>query len=292
MTAPPAADLAVVIVNYNTGDWLARCLRSLAASRGDLSVDVLVIDNDSADGSADVAGSMAEVRLIRNDTNRYLSPAWNQGAAATDAPYLLFLNPDTEWFAGTLANLVAVARANPDAGIVGPMVRNVDGTVYASGRRFPSLGVGLGHTFVSLVRRDNAFSRRYRMEDWDRASERDVDWVSGCCMLLPRSAFEAVGGFDERFALYAEELDIATRLQATGLRVVFTPSAEVIHAEGVSTGGDRRPHRLVVMHSDSLYRYYALHRSAGWRRVTLPGVWLALRARAEVAWVIGRVRHR
>lgn len=293
MTVPPAADLAVVIVNYNTGDWLGRCLRSLAVSRGDLAVDVLVIDNASVDGSADVADASAEgVRLIRNDTNRYLSPAWNQGAAATDAPYLLFLNPDTEWFAGTLADLVAVARRNPAAGMVGPMVRNLDGTIYASGRRFPSLLVGLGHAFVSLVRRDNAFSRRYRMDDWDRTTEREVDWVSGCCMLLPRSAFETVGGFDERFALYAEELDIASRLHDAGLHVVFTPAAEVIHAEGVSTGGDRRPHRLVVMHSDSLYRYYALHRSAGWRGVTLPFVWLALRARAELAWLVGKVTHR
>ena len=187
MTAAPAADLAVVIVNFNTGEWLARCLRSLEAARGDLATDVIVIDNASRDGSADVADGVAGVRLVRNDTNRYLSPAWNQGARLTDAPYLLFLNPDTEWFAGTLADLVRVARDDPTAGIVGPMLRDPDGTVYASGRRFPGLVDGLGHAFVSLVRRDNAFSRRYRMDDWDRATPRAVDWVSGAAMLMPRS---------------------------------------------------------------------------------------------------------
>ena len=288
MTQAPAADLAVVIVNYNTGPWLARCLGSLEAARGDIEIDIVVIDNDSRDGS-ETAAEATGVRLIRNETNRYLSPAWNQGAALTDAPYLLFLNPDTEWFHGTLADLVAVARAHPNAGLIGPMVRNPDGTVYASGRRFPSVVDGVGHAFVSLVRKDNAFTRRYHMDGWDRTTEREVDWVSGACMLLPRAAFETVGGFDEGFPLYAEELDIATRLRAAGWSVLFTPEVEITHAIGVSTGGDRRPHRLVVMHSDSLYRYYAKHRAQGWRRVTLPLAWLALRARAEFAWAIGRV---
>jgi N-acetylglucosaminyl-diphospho-decaprenol L-rhamnosyltransferase len=291
MTAPPTAALAVVIVNYNTGEWLGRCLRALEAARRDLAVEVVVIDNASADRSADVAERLPGVRLIRNPANRYLSPAWNQGAEATDAPYLLFLNPDTEWFAGSLGDLLRVAHADREAGIVGPMLRNVDGTVYASGRRFPGLVDGLGHTFVSLVRSDNRFARRYRMDDWDRTTPRVVDWVSGACMLMPRAAFDAVGGFDERFPLYAEELDIATRLGDAGWHVLFTPGVEVIHAVGVSTGGDRRPRGLLVMHSTSLYRYYATHRAVGWRRVTLPAVWLALRARAELSWMIGKVRR-
>jgi N-acetylglucosaminyl-diphospho-decaprenol L-rhamnosyltransferase len=289
MTAGAAADLAVVIVNFNTGDWLARCLASVEAARGDIATDVVVIDNASTDGSADAADA-DDVRLIRNPTNRYLSPAWNQGAAETDAPFLLFLNPDTEWFHGTLADLLAVARVHPRAGVVGPMLRNPDGTVYPSGRRFPSLMNAVGHAFVSPITRDNRFTRRYEMDGWDRTSEREVDWVSGACMLFPRSAFDDVGGFDEGFPLYAEELDIATRLRDAGWSVVFTPAVEVIHAVGISTGGERRPHRLVVMHSASLYRYYRLHRAAGWRRVTLPLAWLALRVRAEVAWLIGKVR--
>jgi len=289
MTEAPAADLAVVIVNFNTGDWLARCLASIESSRGGITTDVVVIDNASHDGSADAAEA-AGVRLIRNPANRYLSPAWNQGAAETDAPYVLFLNPDTEWFRGTLADLVEAARRHPRAGIVGPLLRNPDGTVYPSGRRFPSITNALAHAFVSPITRDNRFTRRYEMEGWDRTTEREVDWVSGACMLFPRSAFEEMHGFDEAFPLYAEELDIATRLRNAGWSVLFTPEAEVIHAVGVSTGGDGRPHRLVVMHSDSLYRYYRLHRAAGWRRVTLPAAWLALRVRAEVAWLIGKVR--
>jgi N-acetylglucosaminyl-diphospho-decaprenol L-rhamnosyltransferase len=290
MTAPPAAVLAVVIVNYNTGPWLERCLRSLERARGDLETDVVVIDNGSHDRSTDVV-ELSGARLIRNATNRYLSPAWNQGAAATDAPFLLFLNPDTEWFGGTVSELLDVARSHPRAGIVGPLLRNPDGTVYPSGRRFPKLLDAIGHAFVSPFTRGNPFTRRYEMDGWDRTTEREVDWVSGACMLLPRAAFDAVGGFDEGFPLYGEELDIATRLRDAGWSVLFTPAVEVIHAVGVSTGGDRRPHRLFVMHSRSLYRYYAKHRAFGWRRVTLPAARLALRVRAELAWGIGRVRR-
>jgi N-acetylglucosaminyl-diphospho-decaprenol L-rhamnosyltransferase len=290
MTEAPAADLAVVIVNYETGDWLARCLRSLQRASGDRPLDVVVIDNASRDGSADVAGSLG-ARLIRNETNRYLSPAWNQGAAATDAPYLLFLNPDTEWFRGTPGDLVAVAEAHPLAGLVGPMIRNPDGTAYPSGRRFPSLVDAVGHAFLSPFSRNNPFTRRYEMDGWDRTTEREVDWVSGACMLIPREAFDALGGFDEGFPLYAEELDLATRMRALGRSALFTPAVEVIHAVGISTGGDRRPHHLVVMHSQSLYRYYAKHRAPGWRRVTLPAAWVVLRARAELAWLIGRLQR-
>jgi N-acetylglucosaminyl-diphospho-decaprenol L-rhamnosyltransferase len=149
----------------------------------------------------------------------------------------------------------------------------------------------IGHAFLSPFTRNNLFTRRYEMDGWDRSTEREVDWVSGAAMLIPREAFDAVGGFDEGFPLYGEELDIATRLRALDRSALFTPAAEVIHTVGVSTGGDRRPHRLVVMHSQGLYRYYAKHRAPGWRRATLPAAWLALRTRAELAWLIGRFRR-
>lgn len=290
MTDAPA-DLAVVIVNYNAGEWLPRCLESLREHRGDVTTDVVVVDNASTDGSARAAAvAHPWIRLIENGENRFLSPAWNQGARATTAPFLLFLNPDTEWWRGTLAEYVAAAGVHPRAGIVGPMIRGSDGSVYPSGRTFPSMIDALGHAFLSPLSRRNPFTRRHEMGGWDRTTERGVDWVSGCCMLMPRAAFDEVGGFDERFPLYGEELDMATRLRSAGWSVWFTPAVEVLHEVGVSTGGDRRPHRLVVMHSRSLYRYYAKHRAEGWRRVTLPAAWVALRLRAELAWAVGRLR--
>ena len=290
MTDPTGAELAVVIVNYNTAGYLERCLASLDAHRGDLATDVLVIDNASHDGShRRAARAHPWARLIENPTNVFLSPAWNQGARETSAPWLLFLNPDTEWFRGTLADLVANGARLTRVGIVGPMLRNPDGTVYPSGRSFPSVLDAVGHAFVSPFTRRNPFTRRYELEGWDRTTERVVDWVSGAAMLIPREAFDEVGGFDEGFPLYAEELDVATRLQAIGRRVVFTPEVEVLHEIGVSTGRSRQ---TLVLHSSSVYRYYRKHRSAGWRRLTLPVAWAALRLRAEIAWLRGRIAAR
>lgn len=284
------ADLAVVIVNYNTGDYLERCLASLEKHRGDVELDVLVIDNASRDASHTKAlAAHPWVRLIENDTNVYLSPAWNQGIRATSAPFVLLLNPDTEWWEGTLAGYVNVARSHPSAGIVGPLVRNSDGSVYASGRPLPSVVDAVGHAFLGTLRPGNRFTRRYHLDGWDRTTEREVDWVSGCCMLVPRTAFEQVGLLDEEFLLYGEELDIATRLRAAGWSVLFTPEVEILHEIGVSIGRSRR---TLVMHSNSIYRYYRKHRATGWRRLTLPVAWAVLRARAEVEWFGGRTSGR
>ena len=281
------AELAVVIVNYNAGAYLERCLASLEAHRGGIDVDVLVIDNASHDGSH-IAAAQAHpwARLIPNPDNRGLSVAWNQGIRETDAPYVLLLNPDTEWWAGTLADLVHVAEVHPRAGLVGPLVRNSDGTVYPSGRVFPRVTDAVGHAFLGTIAPANRFTRRYHLDGWDRSTEREVDWVSGCCMLFPRRAFDEVGLLDEGFFLYGEELDIATRLRQAGWSVLFTPEVEIVHEIGVSTGRSRR---MLLMHSDSIYRYYRKHRAHGWRWVTLPLAWAVLRLRAEVEWLRGTV---
>lgn len=281
-----SARLAIVIVNYNTADYLTRCVRSLYEHRGDIEIEVLVIDNASWDGSAlDALEAEPRIRLIENADNIGLSRAWNQGIRETTAPFVLLLNPDAEWFAGTLARYVAIAAADPSIGILGPLVRNPDGTVYPSGRPFPSVVDAVGHAFLGSLRPDNPFTRRYHMDGWDRSTERAVDWVSGACMLFPRRAFEEVGLLDEDFWLYGEELDIATRLHAGGWHVVFTPEVEVLHEIGVSTGRSRR---TIRMHSDSIYRYYRKHRSQGWRRWTLPLARLVLRVRAEAEWLRGK----
>jgi N-acetylglucosaminyl-diphospho-decaprenol L-rhamnosyltransferase len=277
-----------VIVNYNAGPYLERCLASLQTHRGELSIDVLVIDNASVDSSH--TGAIAAhpwARLIANTDNAGLSSAWNQGIRETQAPFILLINPDAEIWHGTLADYLGVAQGDPRAGIVGPMIRNPDGTVYPSGRPFPSIIDALGHGFLGGIAPRNPFTRRYHMQGWDRTSERVVDWVSGACMLVRREALEQTGGFDEAFFLYGEELDIATRLAADGWQVVFTPLIEVLHEIGVSTGRSRR---MTVMHSSSIYRYYSKHRATGWRRLTLPAAWAILRLRAEMEWMRSRVR--
>jgi GT2 family glycosyltransferase len=280
------AELAVVIVNYNAGEYLTRCVASVFERAGGLSLDVLVVDNASRDGSAKAAKvAQPRMRLIENASNRGLSAAWNQGAAETASPWILFLNPDAEIWEGDLAAFVKAGEARPEVAVLGPLVRNADGTIYESGRVFPSVGQAIGHAFLGPVAPGNRFTRAYKQTGWDRRAERLVDWVSGACMLVRGKAFEQVGHFDEGFWLYAEELDLCTRLRDAGWRILYAPELEVLHEGAVSTGRSRRTH---LMHSMSIYRYYRKHRARGWRRVTLPAAWLALRARAELVAIRDR----
>lgn len=135
--APPRADLAVVIVNYNAGEYLARCVTSVVEAAGELTLDLLIVDNASHDGSARVAAERTpHVRLIENPTNRGLSPAWNQGARAVDAPWILFLNPDAEH--GDLGAFVKTGEQHPDVALVGPVIRNPDGRSTKAGAPSPA----------------------------------------------------------------------------------------------------------------------------------------------------------
>ena len=288
--AAPRADLAVVVVNYNAREYLARCVMSVVDASGGLALDVVVVDNASHDGSARVAAARTpQLRLIQNGTNRGLSAAWNQGARAVDAPWILFLNPDAEIVRGDLGALVKAGERRPDVALLGPVIRNPDGTIYESGRVFPGVLQAVGHAFLGPFAPQNRFTRAYRQTSWDRSTEREVDWVSGAAMLIRRSAFEEVGAFDEAFWLYGEELDLCTRLRDAGWKVLASPELEVLHQGGVSTGRSRRIH---LMHSQSVYRYYRKHRAAGWRRATLPMAWAALRARGELVALRERVAAR
>ncbi|MBI2238840.1 MAG: glycosyltransferase family 2 protein [Actinobacteria bacterium] len=280
MGEPRPTDLAVVVVNFNAGEYLARCVGSVLATAGGIALDVVVVDNASGDGSHRAAAAAHPgIRLIENPENRGLSAAWNQGIRATSAPFVLVLNPDAEIWAGTLEGLVKLAGDRPRAGAIGPLIRNSDGTLYRTGRKVPSIPEALGHVLLGPLLPNNRFSRAYTLADWDRGTEREVDWVSGSCMLLRRKALDEIGLFDERFFLYAEEVDLFKRLRDGGWTVLFTPELEVLHEGGVSTGRSRR---MQIQHSRSAYLYFEKHHARGWRKIFLPFAWLALRLRAEV----------
>jgi N-acetylglucosaminyl-diphospho-decaprenol L-rhamnosyltransferase len=277
------SDVGVVIVNYNAGEHLGRCVESVFVHAGDADVEVVVVDNASRDGSLErIRRAHPEAVLIGNQDNRGFAAAANQGIRATTAPYVFVLNPDAEITAGTLAGFVKLAEDHPHAGAVGPLVRDIDGSLYPSARKVPAIGEAIGHAFLHPFNPENRFSRAYTMADWDRQSEREVSWVSGSCVLLRRAALEQVGLFDEDYFMYAEDADLCTRLRDGGWSVLFTPELEVMHERGVSTGNSKR---MIRVHSDSIYRYFSKHHATGWKRVLLPFAWVALKARAElVAW--------
>jgi N-acetylglucosaminyl-diphospho-decaprenol L-rhamnosyltransferase len=276
----PVPDLSVIIVNYNTGDYLRKCIGSALDRAGDATVEVVVIDNASHDDSAQRAAvEHPPLRLIQNADNRGFAAAVNQGIRATSSPFLFLLNPDAEISSGTLAGLLKLARDRPAVGAIGVLVRDPDGNIYPSARKVPTISEAIGHAFLHPFRPDNRFSRAYTMAEWDRSSEREVEWVSGSSMLLRRAALDEVGLLDERYFLYAEDVDICTRLRRGGWRVLFSPELQIIHVGGVSTG---RSPWAIRQHSKSIYRYYAKHEAGGWRRVLLPLAWAALRARATI----------
>ena len=285
----PGPDLAVVIVNYDTGEFLARAVRSAAEAASEARLEIVVVDNASHDDSAERAmAADRHVQLIRNTDNRGFAAAANQGIRASTAPFVFLLNPDAEILAGTFEAFLKVARDRPRAGAIGPIVRDPAGSIYPSARRIPTIGQAVGHSFVGPFA-GNRWSRAYTMADWDRQSERAVDWVSASCVLLRRDALNEVGLFDERFFMYVEDVDLCTRLRREDWDVLFSPELEVLHIGGVSTGG-YRSRRMVVEHSRSIYKYFVKWRSPGWRATLRPLAWLALRVRAEVV-LLRRTQH-
>ena len=205
-----AGDVAAVIVNYNVRDHLLACVRSL---RDEGVREIVVVDNDSRDESGPaLAAADPEARFLPAGSNLGFGTAANRGVAVTGASRVLVLNPDAVVEPGCVKALVAALDGDDALAVVGPRVDNPDGARYPSARRFPDLGVAAGHAFLGLVRPRNRFTTRYRMLDRDPDAAGEVDWVSGTCMLVRRSAFDAVGGFDEACFMYVEDVDLCWRL--------------------------------------------------------------------------------
>ena len=280
-------DVSAVVVNYNAAALLGDCVRSL---RADGATEVIVVDNDSVDDSeAAVRTADADAAWLPLGRNVGFGAGANRGVAAARAPYVAIMNPDTVVEPGTLKAMAEVLDREPDVAAVGPRVDNPDGSWYPSARTFPSLGDALGHAFLHYVRPDNPFSRRYKLLDWDHDVARDVDWISGTCMLVRRDAFEAIGGFDEAYFMYVEDVDLCWRLRAAGHRVRYDPAGRVIHVIGASS--ELAPYRMIVAHHRSLYRFSAkTYRGA--RRALLPLIAAGLALRAALACAQRAARRR
>lgn len=251
--SPQAVTAAVVIVNHNTADDLLACLATLRHAGAD---KVVVADSGSTDGSLRaVAEAFPEVTRLALP-NLGFGQAANRGVAATgDADVVVVANADTRFRPGGVAAMAQWLRDHPDVGAMGPLIRWPDGRLQLSARAFPSIGTAIGHALLALVKPDNRWTRAYRLTDWDHASERDVDWLSGCCIAVNRTAFDEVGGFDPAYFMFVEDVDLCWRLAQAGWRVVFAPVTEVVHAVGGAVG--RRPVRMVVEHARSLDGFFA-----------------------------------
>ena len=280
-------DVAAVIVSYNVADLLVRCVESLRADGIDR---IVVVDNASADDSvAAIRRADPRVEVVALDRNLGYGAGANRGVERTAEAHVLVLNPDVEVEPGSTKVLLEALARDHGLALVGPRIVTQEGEVYPSARTFPDLVDAAGHAFLHFVWPSNPFSRRYRMLDWDHRDARDVDWVAGTHLLARRSAWDQVGGFDDAFFMYMEDVDLCWRLHAAGWRVGYEPRASVIHGIGRST--DQTPYRMIAAHHRSLLRY-AARTSRGRQRLTLPLIALALAIRTVLAWVQRALRGR
>lgn len=265
--------LSIIIVSWNVSADLARCLDSLRANEGP-EREIIVVDNASRDNTLEVLQGYPEVQVIANGDNRGFAAANNQGLAVARGRYVLLLNPDTLVPAGALTQLLSFADSQPRAGVIGPRLLNSDGSLQASCRHFPTVRAALfRHTFLERLFPHAAATRDYLMADWDHQTPREVDWVSGACLLVRRATLEEVGALDEGFYWGSEDVDYCFRVHRAGWQVWYTPQPAITHAIGRSTIQAVIP--TIIRTHRSMQRLYAKHlaRNGLTRALVTLGVW-------------------
>lgn len=257
-------ELAVVTVTYSPGETLERFLDTLdkATKR---PYRVVMADNGSTDGAPEKAASRPEVDLLSTGENLGYGAAANRGVAEFSDAYgwVIVANPDIEWGPGSIDTLLEAADRWPRGGSFGPLIREPNGDVYPSARLLPSLGKGVGHAVVGRVWRDNPWTKAYRQSE-GAITERTAGWLSGSCLLLRRAAFDSVDGFDPRYFMYFEDVDLGDRIGQAGWQNVYVPSAEVTHIGGHATA--KASEKMLAAHHASAYRYLAdRHQGPEWK---------------------------
>ena len=266
-------DLSIVIVSWNTRELLRDCLASIPESGTGMQAEIIVIDNNSADGSQDmVECDFPAVRLVRNPDNRGFAAACNQGMEIALGRHLLLLNSDTVVHGDVLERSVQLMDARPDVGMMGCRVLNEDGTVQMTCSQFP----GFTNLLLQTLGLDRLQSprglQRYRMLDWQRDDEREVEVISGCYLLARRETYADIGPMDEAFFLYGEETDWCRRCADAGWKLLFSPVGCITHLGSASSR--RLNHRRDLLLSLGTVR---LHRKHGSTTAAL-AVWLLLLA--------------
>jgi N-acetylglucosaminyl-diphospho-decaprenol L-rhamnosyltransferase len=281
----PDRDLVhVVCVVFNPGDEL----RDFADSLRDATrrpVELTLVDNGGPSAVVEELVAAGRAVVVRHpEGNVGYGRAANLGATRTPAAWLVVANPDLRWAPGALDVLLDAAAIEPRAGSVGPRVLNADGTVYPSARAVPSLKVGAGHALFSRVWPGNPWTARYREGDASLHGERrPVGWLSGACLLLRPEAFAQVGGFDERYFMFFEDVDLGERLGGHGWLNLYVPEAEVTHLQG--TSWKHSPAPMIRAHHASARRYLFARYDRWYQaplRLAIAGA-LYVRQQAEVA---------
>ena len=243
-----AAEVSVIIVSYNTRDLTLKAIETLRDNAGKVSLDIIVWDNASEDGSAQaIAERFPDIIVHASAENLGFGKANNAAAEGIETPWVVLLNSDTETYPGAIENLLHFAKANPDAGIVGGRAFFPDGSpnVTSCFSRMTlwgllSTAIGLHHLFPN-----SRFFNGEMIGGWQRDTVRQVDVISGSFMMMPTPLWRKLGGFNPRYFMYAEDLDISMRARKLGYRPMVTPTAKIMHLGGASAA--RREEKMVQM---------------------------------------------
>ncbi len=232
----PSTRIGIVTVSFRSSEAIRKLLESIPRSTSH-QVDVVVVDNVPG-GDPELAATLegSNARILPRPDNPGYGGGINAGVATLDPDvgWIFVVNPDLVLDSGSLDELVRVGERDSAIGALGPRIRDSNGTVYPSARAIPSLRLGVGHALLGDLAPTNPWTRRYH-QSADYSTERDAGWLSGACILVRRSAFEQVGGFDDGFFMYFEDVDLGFRLGQNGWRNVFVPGATVEHEGGHST---------------------------------------------------------
>ncbi len=276
--SPSTTRIGIVTVSFRSGDAIGAMLESVPATTT-RQTDTVVVDNvPGGDPTLARAVRGTSARIIARPDNPGYGGGINSGVASLDpaVEYFLVINPDVTLDPHALDKLVSVIHSDHTIGAVGPRIRDLRGITYPSARAIPSLRVGIGHALFGDLIPSNPWTRKYHASS-DYENQREAGWLSGACVLVRRAAFDSVGGFDDEFFMYFEDVDLGYRLGQRGWRNVFVPTATVEHEGGHST----RDHsaRMIAAHHDSA-RLWVNRRYAGpgwWPVRTLVTVGLHLR---------------
>ena len=253
MSTVEQTSVRVVCVTYHPGPELADFIQSLRSATT-AQVELVLVDNGTDDTAARDAAAATGATVLTSGGNVGYGRAANRGAVGATQQWLVVANPDVVWHPRALDRLLEAGRVHPTAGALGPAVLNPDGTRYPSARELPSLRQGAGHALLARVWPSNPWTVAYqRNQETAGDTERAAGWLSGACLLIRREAFEQIGGFDENYFMFFEDVDLGERLGRAGWSNLYVPAAEVTHAQGTSWRD--RPAPMIRAHHASATRY-------------------------------------
>jgi GT2 family glycosyltransferase len=278
-------DLSVVILNWNACDYLVDALQSIVRQEWQHTIEVIVVDNYSTidDSVETVQRDFPMVNLIAHDRNIGFSGGNNLGYHAARGRHILFLNPDTVVHDYALDILADWMDAHPNVGACGPKLLNPDGSLQPSCRAFPSIGAGFfRNTFLGRLFPNNPWTRSYLMLGFSHEKEAEVDWLSGSALWVRREAYEQVGGWDEDYFMYCEDVDLCYRLKEASWKRCYVPQAIITHRIGGSS--DWAQGAMIRQHHGSMLLFFRKHYAHGLKILLLPiaTVGIGLRALGAV----------